>query len=96
MGIINHDNYTTSYGIDVTDSYISIGTHNLEVSKDETNYILRYIVTIWASQSDRNDNKRSLQVISREINISSAQLSTSLYELAYSDLKTIFKNSTDV
>jgi hypothetical protein len=54
MGLINRESYNTTYGIAVTDSYISVGTNNIEVFKEETAYKLRYIATIWASQIDRD------------------------------------------
>lgn len=95
MGLINHDSYTTTYGIDVTDSYISVGTNSLEVSKDGTNYRLRYIATIWASQTDRDNNKRSLQSLVRTVTMDSVQLEEGVYEVAYADLKTVFTNTTD-
>ena len=95
MGLINHDSYTTTYGIAVTDSYISVGTNNIEVFKDGTAYKLRYIATIWASQVDRDNNKRSLQSLVRAVIMDSTQLEEGVYEVAYADLKTVFTNTTD-
>ena len=95
MGLINHDSYTTSYGIDVIDSYISLGTNNIEVFKEETTYNLIYIATIWASRADRENNKRSLQSMAREVTMDSTQLEKGVYEVAYADLKTVFTNTTD-
>ena len=96
MGIINHDSYTTKYGIDVTDSYISLGTNSLEVHRDDdTEYKLRYIATIWVSQSDRDNNKRNLQTIVRRVTLNSTQMGEGVYNVAYADLKTMFTNTTD-
>lgn len=98
MGIINHDSYTTKFGIDVTDSYISIGTNSLEIQRENENnaeYSLMYIATVWASQSDRNNNKRSLQSIPRSITLNSTQMGESMYGVAYANLKTMFTNTTD-
>jgi len=95
MGLINHDSYTTSYGIDVTDTYISIGTNNIEVFRDGTSYKLRYVATIWASQADRDNDKRSLQCLVRTTELNSTQLQEGVYDVAYADLKTVFTNTTD-
>lgn len=96
MGLINHDSYTTSYGIDVTDTYISVGTNNIEVFKEDTNYRMRYIATIWVSQGDRDNGKRSLQSLVRAVTLDSTQLGEGVYEVAYADLKTMFPNTTSV
>lgn len=95
MGIINHDIYTTSHGIDVTDTYISIGTNSIEIFRDGTRYNLRYVATIWASQVDRDNNKRSLHRLNHTVALNSTQLNESVYEVAYADLKTVFTNTTD-
>tara|TARA_R110002074_G_scaffold8841_1_gene35742 strand:+ start:10678 stop:10968 length:291 start_codon:yes stop_codon:yes gene_type:complete len=95
MGLINHDSFSTPYGIDVTDSYMSIATNNLEVSKDGTEYKLLYITTIWNNETDRETNKRSLKNIVRSITLNSVQLEEGVYEVAYADLKTVFPNTTD-
>lgn len=95
MGLINHDSYTTSYGIDVIDTYISVGTNNIEVFRDGTSYNLRYVATIWASQTDRDNNKRSLQNLVRTVVLNSTQLQEGVYYVAYADLKTVFTNTTD-
>lgn len=95
MGLINHDSYTTTYGIDVTDSYISVGTNNIEIFRDDTIYNLRYVATIWASQVDRDNNKRSLQCLVRTAELNSTQLQEGVYDVAYADLKTMFTNTTD-
>jgi hypothetical protein len=96
MGIINHDSYDTNYGIGVTNSYISVGTNSLEVSKNGTDYKLRYIATIWASKKGRETDKKSLQSLVRAVTLDSTQLTSGVYVLAYADLKTVFTNTTDV
>lgn len=96
MGIINHDSYSTKYGIDVTDSYISLGTNSLEVYRDnDSEYVLRYIATIWVSQGDRDNNKRSVGSLSRRIQMNSTQIGEGVYNVAYADIKTVFTNNTD-
>lgn len=96
MGIINHDSYSTKYGIDVNDSYISLGTNSLEVYRnDGSEYVLRYIATIWASQGDRENDKRSVGSLSRRITLDSTQLGEGVYNVAYADIKTVFTNNMD-
>ena len=95
MGLINHDSYTTSYGIDVTDTYISVGTNNISIYKDDTNHLMDYIATIWASQTSRDNNQRSLQSLCRTVTMDSTQLAEGAYDVAYADLKTVFTNTTD-
>lgn len=94
MGLINRDSYSTPYGISVSDTYISIAENEIGVLKkfgtDE--YILRYTATIWNSQTDRNNNKKSLKNLTRSISFDPSQ---GVYIAAYADLKTVFTNTAD-
>ena len=96
MGIINNDSLNTPYGISISGTYVSIGRDSLNISREETDvYVLHYCATIWATKEDRENEKRSLQTISRSVNLTSEQISGGVYILAYNDLKTVFPNNTD-
>ena len=96
MGIINNDSLNTPYGISISGTYVSIGRDSLNVSREEIdNYVLNYSATIWATKEDRENDKRSLQIISRSVKMTSSQISDGVYNIAYNDIKTLFQNNTD-
>jgi len=76
-------------------TYISIGTHPLEVNRVSTeNYTLRFIATVWKDKTTRDNSDRSIQSQSYTVPIVEGDLTENMYTTAYTYLETIYPNTT--
>ena len=51
MGLINLNVYTTKYGYDVTNTYISVGDNDISLKKENGSWILETELNIWHSKN---------------------------------------------
>jgi len=104
MGIINKDAFTTRYGLELTNTYISLGENNIELRKErETDvdnnvtekYTLTGIFDIWLSKEFKNKEKSPFasHVIYKVL--STDEITTNLYNILYTDLKKKYTNTID-
>lgn len=98
MGLRNNDTLVTRSTLTAqAGTYISIGTHPLEINRVSTgNYTLRFIATIWKDQTAREESVRSIQSQSYTIPIVERDIAVSMYATAYAYLETIYTNTTNV
>ena len=98
MGLRNNDTLVTRSTLTApVDTYISIGTHPLEVNRVSSgNYTLRFIATIWKDQTARDNSDRSIQSQSYTVPILDGGLVENMYATAYAYLETIYTNTTNV
>lgn len=95
MGIINNDNMTTPDGFSATGAYISVGSNELKVYKnDDGEYLIDFVATCWKDQSSRIDGARSFKTIGY-IQKRVTELNQSVYTTAYSYIKSDFPNYTN-
>jgi hypothetical protein len=101
MGIIVNDTVATSFGIDLANPYISIANNNIRIyqttkttenADTETVYIIDYITTTWKDQAARNANMLSVETKLHSVEVSAADISQGIYELAYANLKSKHPN----
>ena len=97
MGLINNDSMQTKTELNVpAGAYMSIGSNDLEIHRILSDkYELIFINSIWKDQTAHETGVGTFQRKSYTIPISDAQLSESMYGLAYAYLKTVYPNTTD-
>lgn len=96
MGLINHDAVTLQLsGEQKTDTYITLGTGQLRLYKNDSDYILEYNYTGYYNQQARLDNRIPVYSGIHRLPITYEQLPSNMYNLAYAHLKTIYTNTTD-
>ena len=98
MGIRNNRTMQTSAGLTVpARSYISIGTSELKLKKTPTGtYTLSFIVTLWKDQDARNNNISAIKSFGYIIPIAARGLGANMYTTAYTHVKTVYSDTTDV
>ena len=95
MGIINNDSMTTPDGFSVTGAYISVGSNDLKVYKDENdNFFIDFTATCWKDESWRAGGNRSFKTIGY-IQKPVTNLNQSVYTTAYDYIKIDFPNYTN-
>ena len=98
MGIINNASYTTPQGDTVTGTYIAISKNPIHIQRDKTN-TANFLVTssfdIWKDKASKNANKATYSRTSIIKTYTSSNLSTGIYTLLYTHIKTIYTNFTD-
>jgi len=98
MGIINNDAYTTPQGDSVTGTYISISTGNLSVGKntrDNSLYDISGSFLIWKDKSAKDAGNTYYDRINISQSYNSSQISTGVYSLLYTYIKTVYTNTSD-
>ena len=97
MGLINNDSMQTKSDLQVSPgAYMSIGSTDLEIQRVSSGeYQLVFINSVWKDLTAHETNVRTFQKNSYTISISEAQLSESMYAVAYAYLKTVYPNTTD-
>ena len=98
MGLRNNDTMETrSELIAPARTYMSIGTSSLELEKVSSgNYTLSFTNTVWKDQTARDGGIRSFERNFYSIPLVERGMSASMYTTAYTYLKTIYTNTTDV
>lgn len=95
MAIINNDIMTTPDGFSVTGAYISVGSNELKVYKDENgNFLIDFTVTIWKDKSWHDGGNRPFKTIGY-IQKPVTNIDQSVYTTAYSYIKSDFPNYTN-
>lgn len=91
MGLINTDNFETSQGVQIANSYICITGIQAFKETDVYKMYVSYKVFV-------NEVSRSSKTPLDELNllVSNINLSTNLYEQAYTELKVLYPNYVDV
>ena len=97
MGLVNNDSMQTKSGLRVSPgAYMSIGSNDLQINRlSSGEYQLSFINSIWKDQTAHQDGIRTFQTNPYRIPVSEAQLTDSMYGLAYAHLKTVYPNTTD-
>ena len=104
MGIINKDVFTTRYGLELTNTYISLGNNNIELRKEretdvDDNIIEKYTLTgifdIWLSKEFKNKGKNPFTSYVIHKVLSTNEITTNLYNILYADLKKKYTNTID-
>ena len=98
MGVRNNRTMQTSAGLTVpARSYISVGTNELILRKTHTNtYTLHFVATLWKDQDARNNNISAIKSFSYNIPITARGLGANMYTAAYTHVKTVYSDTTDV
>ena len=98
MGLRNNDTMETrSELIAPVRAYMSIGTTSLEIEKVSSgNYTLSFTNTVWKDQTAREGNIRAFERKSYSIPVVERGMGANMYTTAYTYLKTIYTNTTDV
>ena len=95
MGITNNDIMTTPDGFSVDCAYISIGSNELNLYKDEDgNFVIDFIATCWKNQPWREENNAPFKFIAYSRK-PVTNLNQSIYTTAYDYLKIDFPNYTN-
>jgi len=95
MGLINQDPYTTTHGLTVVNSYMSIarGSVHIEQSRDvATEYDVTAIISIWYTQSDRNANRTPIGYRTIQFTLDQAQVQTNIFQHIYNVLEVDYPN----
>jgi len=98
MGIININSYTTPQGDTATGTYIAISKNPIHIQRDKTNsanFIVTSYFDIWKNKASKNANKATYSRINIKKTYTSSELSTGIYTLLYTHIKTIYTNYTD-
>ena len=97
MGIINHDTFIASNGIEKNNTYISFNNETLYLKKLNMSniYNVNANYRVYWDKSARDNQKTFIELISITMQISENQLSSSLYTLLYEELKKKYINITD-
>ena len=98
MGLQNNDTVVTRSTLTApVRTYISIAGHSLEINMVSTgNYTLRFIATMWKDKASRDGSVRSIQSQSYTVPIVERGMAANMYTTAYTHLKTVYRNTTDV
>jgi len=97
MGIINNDVYITPHGDSVTGTYISISTGNISVRKntrDNSVYDISGSFLIWKDKAAKDAGNTYYDRINFIQSFDSSQISTGVYSLLYTHIKTVYTNTT--
>ncbi len=95
MGLINKDNFETYYGYSVQDTYISLGNNEVSLRREEGNWILEAHFNLWHSKDLRIQNKRAYKGFHVRKLLTDSELSSNIFDLAYTEVKKQFTNTTD-
>ena len=97
MGLINNDSMQTKSDLQVPPgAYMSIGSNDLEIKRVSSGeYQLIFINSVWKDLTAHETAVGTFQRNSYIIPVSEAQLSESMYAVAYAYLKTVYPNTTD-
>ena len=98
MGIINNNAYTTPHGDSVTGTYLSISTGNLSVRKnirDNSVYDISGSFLIWKDKAAKVAGKTYYDRVNFSQSYNSSQISTGVYSLLYTYIKTVYTNTSD-
>jgi len=97
MGLTNNNTMETRTGLTVpVGAYMSIGTEVLETRVNGGIYSLEFSNVVWKDKAMRDAGSRAIQHNSHHITLTSDQLGTSVYTLAYDYLRTIYPNTADI
>ena len=104
MGLINHDVYTCSNGVQKADTYVTLATETIyltQASSDPTismsnrTYNVRANYRIYWDEECRNTGKSFIDLQSVNVTLTLAQLDSNLYGSLYNALKVVYPNASD-
>ena len=98
MGISIGDSVTASTGgSSHTNTYGSLGTSDIRIEKQDSNYFISTRGFIWTSQSARNAaNITHITTQALSLTINGSQLSSNIYSLLYAVWKSKYSSVSDV
>ena len=106
MGFIINDNITINNGLSITNAYAAIGHNTIKLRKlsepginpteSDPVYSLFGLGFIWSNKEYRNmGGKSKVDRYLINIDLTSSQLGSNLYELLYNEWKSIYTSVTD-
>ena len=95
MGLINLNTYTTQYGYDVTNTYISVGDNDISLKKDNGSWILEAGLNIWHSKALRETGARPYGSLSVYKVLSSSEINSDIFAIIYTEAKKTYTNTSD-
>ena len=96
MGLINNDAYITPHGDSVTGTYMSISTGNISVAKntrENSVYNISGSFLIWKDKAAKDAGNAYYDRINFNESFNSSQISTGVYSLLYTYIKTVYTNT---
>ena len=95
MGIINHDLFVASNGVQKADTYVSFNNEPIQMFKVGSNYSVRANYRIFWDKASKDANKMFLELRSVSVVLTPDQLETNLYRCLYDELKKAYTNYSD-
>ena len=95
MGLINLDIYTTQYGYDISNTYLSIGDNEISIRKEDDTWILEVELKIWHSKDHRENGKASYENVYIYKTLSDTDITGDLFSIIYTAAKVKYTNTTD-
>ena len=95
MGLINLDIYTTQYGYDVSNTYISIGDNEISIRKEAGGWILEVELKIWHSKAQRESRKAPYENVYIYKTLSESDITGNLFSIIYTAAKVKYANTAD-
>jgi hypothetical protein len=95
MGLINHDVFESSNGVQKADSYMSFNNETLYLRKANGAYSVHANYRIFWDKAARDAGKSFLELRNISAKVSEADLANNLYGVLYAELKKQYPNAVD-
>jgi len=95
MGLINHDVFESSNGVQKADSYMSFNNETLYLRKANGAYSVHANYRIFWDKAARDAGKSFLELRNVSAQVSEADLANNLYGVLYAELKKQYPNAVD-
>ena len=95
MGLINHDVFESSNGVQKADSYMSFNNETLYLRKANGAYSVHANYRIFWDKAARDAGKSFLELRNISAQVSEADLANNLYGVLYAELKKQYPNAVD-
>jgi len=95
MGLINHDIFESSNGVQKADSYMSFNNETLYLRKANGAYSVHANYRIFWDKAAKDAGKSFLELRNISAQVSEADLANNLYGVLYAELKKQYPNAVD-
>ncbi len=95
MGLINHDVFESSNGVQKADSYMSFNNETLYLRKANGAYSVHANYRIFWDKAAKDAGKSFLELRNVSAQVSEADLANNLYGVLYAELKKQYPNAVD-
>jgi len=95
MGLINGESFENPYGVDVSNTYISLGDNEIHIRKEDGKWYLEANYNVWHSKEVRFADKPAYDGGGIRIELTDDNVGSNVFTLVYTEIKKTYTVTSD-